>query len=277
MQNVKLINYKSMNTKFNHFSIVPTNITTKRSKLVKRIICSVICLLLSTNIFAQKDVTKFLGIPVDGTKSEMRQKLIKKGFQYNAKNDYLSGEFNGRDVNIYIVTNNNKVYRIMVDDANYTDESQIKIRYNNLVKQFLNNDKYLPVSIDTIDDIDISYEMTVYKTQISASFAQLSGDFAKLYKTALNMQQNSNVTIEDSTALAELMINICEKYGYTSEKMYDLSEEEQSSLVQEVIMKELLTLMANNSVWFTINEFYGKYGITMYYDNKYNKANGEDL
>lgn len=28
-------------------------------------------------------------------------------------------------------------------------------------------------------------------------------------------------------------------------------------------------------VWFIINENYGKYYITMYYDNEHNKANGE--
>lgn len=266
-----------MKTIFYHFSFSSTDIVTKRSRLVKRIICSVICLLLSTNIFAQKDVTKFLGIPVDGTKSEMRQKLIKKGFKYNAKKDYLSGKFNGRDVHLYIATNNNKVYRIMVSDANYVDEAQIKIRYNNLVKQFLNNDKYLPVSIDTIDDIDISYEMTIYKKQISAQFAQLSEDFTKLYKTAKSTQQNSNITTKDSTELVEFMINMCEEYGYTLEQMSNLSEEERTSLVQEIIMKELLGFMANNSVWFTIHDFYGEYYINIYYDNNYNAANGEDL
>ena len=266
-----------MKTNFYHFSFSSTDIVTKRSRLAKRIICSVICLLLSTNIFAQKDVTKFLGIPVDGTKSEMRQKLIKKGFKYDAKNDYLTGKFNGRNVHIYIVTNNNKVYRIMVADANTVDEAQIKIRYNNLVNQFLNNDKYLPVSIDTIDDMDISYEMLIHKKQISASFAQLSGDFAKIYKISQDIQQNSNTTIEDSTALAELMINMCEKHGYTVEQVSNLSEEERSSLVQKMLMEEYLNFSTYNTVWFTINEFYGEYHISIYYDNKYNEANGEDL
>ena len=265
-----------MKTNFYHFSFSSTDIVTKRSRLAKRIICSVICLLLSTNIFAQKDVTKFLGIPIDGTKSEMRQKLIKKGFKYNAKNDYLTGEFNGRKVNVYIVTNNNKVYRIMVADANTVDETQIKIRYNNLVNQFLNNDKYLPVSIDTVDDIDISYEMLIHKKQISASFIQLSGDFAKIYKISQDIQQNSNTTI-DSTEIEQLMINMFKKHGYTAEQVSNLSKEELESLSEEISMKEALTFMTYNSVWLTINESYGKYYISIFYDNNYNKANGEDL
>jgi hypothetical protein len=44
---------------------------------------------------AQKDVTKFLGIPVDGYKAEMKKKLTNKGFTYNARNDCFEGEFNG--------------------------------------------------------------------------------------------------------------------------------------------------------------------------------------
>ena len=75
--------------------------------------------LLSDNLNAQKDVTKFLGIPVDGFKAEMLSKLKSKGFSVNTSNkDVLNGEFNGRDVNIFIKTNNNKVFRLAVADAN---------------------------------------------------------------------------------------------------------------------------------------------------------------
>ena len=35
--------------------------------------------------------------------------------------------------------------------------------------------------------------------------------------------------------------------------------------------------MFNRQVWFMIDNNYGKYGIIMYYDNKLNEANGEDL
>ena len=61
---------------------------------------------------AQIEVTKFLGIPVDGNKQQMIQKIKEKGYLYNSNYDRLEGEFNGRDVFIYVVTNNNKVYRI---------------------------------------------------------------------------------------------------------------------------------------------------------------------
>lgn len=56
-------------------------------------------------------ITKFLGIPVDGSKTSMIQKLKQKGFTYNSYADCLTGEFNGRKVNLFVATNNNKVWR----------------------------------------------------------------------------------------------------------------------------------------------------------------------
>jgi len=69
-----------------------------------------IMLILSENLYAQKDVTEFLGIPVDGYKSEMIEKLKAKGFTINPDTkDVLDGEFNGTNVYIFTGTNNNKV------------------------------------------------------------------------------------------------------------------------------------------------------------------------
>lgn len=47
---------------------------------MKRIIACCIITLLTVAVYAQKDVTTFLGIPIDGFKSEMRKKLIAKGY-----------------------------------------------------------------------------------------------------------------------------------------------------------------------------------------------------
>ena len=55
---------------------------------------------------AQTDVTKFLGIPVDGDKSEMMEKLKSKGFtQGPYAEDVLRGGFNGKEVDVFISTN----------------------------------------------------------------------------------------------------------------------------------------------------------------------------
>lgn len=134
-------------------------------------------LITSTSVFAQKEVTKFLGIPVDGYKTEMIQKLKAKGYTYNSTTDCLEGEFNGRDVEIAVVTNNNKVYRIFVADKYSVDESQIKIRFNNLCQQFSNNAKYITLKNYSIPESeDISYEMLVNKKPYQAAFYQVLSD-----------------------------------------------------------------------------------------------------
>ena len=133
---------------------------------------------------SQKDVTTFLGIPVDGFKSQMREKLIAKGFTPVKGQEYLKGEFNGTNVIVRIVTNNNKVYRIYLADENSLDEANIKIRYNNLVRQFEKNQRYISTSDFSISDSEnISYEMICNKKTYDAIYYQKSktedGDASK--------------------------------------------------------------------------------------------------
>lgn len=172
-------------------------------------------ILLSSTAFAQNNVTQFLGIPVDGTKTDMIQKLKAKGFIYDAVNDMLEGEFNGRDVMIVIVTDNNKVYRICIIDKNESSESQIKIRFNTLCHQFENNKKYLPVENNqTISESeDISYEITVHKKEYQAAFYQVGPDGATSYY---------NKTEEEIEQLAKKVVwfTISERYGKYSIIMY---------------------------------------------------------
>ena len=101
---------------------------------MKQFLLSVIFAFAFTQVFAQKDVTTFLGIPVDGTKSERMTKLKAKGFVYDSELGVLKGKFNGLDSYIGIQTNNNNVvWRIIVIDANSLSETGIKYRYNNLI------------------------------------------------------------------------------------------------------------------------------------------------
>ena len=215
--------------------------------------------------------TKFLGIPVDGTRFEVNQKLKAKGFvrDYDATEqagfEVLEGEFNGRDVRVFVETNRNKVYRICLVDKSPVDETQIKIRFNNLCNQFENNSKY--ISYDSIgyrisDNEDISYEMSVNKKQYQAIFYQKFSEsdsmlIAKYIKKELLKQYENNdslMALPEETKLKS--INMSEKYA---------------------LSMAFLAFNFSRNVWFTINEFYGKYYISMYYDNEYNEANGEDL
>lgn len=210
---------------------------------------------------AQNDVTTFLGIPVDGFKSEMKQKLVSKGFvpKKVGTNEFLEGEFNGTDVHVYIGTNNNKVYRIMLCDANTQNEANIKIRFNKLVSQFENNKRYTSLDKYTLsDEENISYEMTVNNKNYDALFYQVP-----------NMEK------ADTLALQEKVRNeLLSKY--TEAELKNPSEEITKE-IQNTAIKIGMKMMFMKPVWFRICESYGEYYITMFYDNEYNHANGEDL
>lgn len=140
---------------------------------MKKILLFFCIAFFSFNIYSQ-DAIKFLGIPVDGTKKEMGAKLRAKGYEYNSYFDFYTGEFNGTEVAIRIQTVNNKVWRVIVLDVNCTNETNIKIRFNNLFGQLSNNGKYFLVGGEMLSDSDdIGYEITVKNKRYQATFAPL--------------------------------------------------------------------------------------------------------
>lgn len=213
---------------------------------------------------AQNDVTEFLGIPVDGAKAAMIQKLKAKGFRVSPHiKDALTGRFNGRDVNVYIGTNKNKVYRIMVCDADVQDAASIKIRFNNLCQQFKQNSKYISVGNELIpDEEDISIGIMAKNKRYEAVFYQMP----KELKDTLMFFNKIN---------DQLMPVL--KGKYTEEELANPTEEMKKEYMQ-MFDEHLLGLSSKKQVWFMIAETtYGQYYITMFYDNKNNDANGEDL
>lgn len=229
------------------------------NKNMKKIIVGFITFLFALCTYAQKDVTQFLGIPVDGSKSEMIQKLKAKGFRPNPLiKDALDGKFNGMDVNVFIDTNNNKVCRIMICDANSVDERSIQIRFNNLCHQFEKNPKYTSLKNELIpDDEDIAYEMTVHNKRYEAIFYQQS------------------IELSDTTFLQEQLMPILLK-KYTADELANPTESIKEDMLK-MSVEFLLDLYSKKPVWFMISQNLGKYYITMFYDNEYNRANGEDL
>lgn len=229
-------------------------------------ILTLLSLLLISSLFvsAQKDVTTFLGIPVDGTKTEMKKKLMAKGFTPKVEDgtEFLEGEFNGMDVQIYIVTNNNKVYRLMLADKLLVDEANIKIRFNTLVGQFERNSRYsAPIEIEDQripDNEDISYEMNIHKKIYEAVFFQKPDD-EKV----------------DTVALRENILQAIYAQ-YTPEQLENADDDmKRDMMISALIVAE--ELLRKKSVWFRITDYNGKYGINMFYDNEYNHADGEDL
>ena len=223
---------------------------------MKKLLCVTIALLYAAAMQAQeeeKDVTKFLGIPVDGYKPAMIEKLKAKGFTPAiAGKDVLEGEFNGTDVLLLINTNNYKVCGITLIDKYILDESAIKIRFNRLCEQFENNPKYIPNTEpdkeQTIpDDEHLSYEMGVNNKRYAAFYSQLP----------------DSVTKEQAL-------------GYLTGPIGEVSPEKM--LERASILRKFYMAVQNKRVGFMlVEESAGKYRIYMFYENEYNKANGEDL
>lgn len=224
---------------------------------MKKTLLTVLLFIFSSVLYAQTDVTQFLGIPVDGSKSEMIQKLKAKGYTSTPfDKDILTGQFNGTDVEIHIVTNNNKVCRIMVCDEKPSDERSIQIRFNRLCEQFKNNSKYLSLENQLIpDDEDISYEIIVHKKRYEAVFYQ--------------KPQMDTITIVN-----EMRPILLSKY---TEEQLENATDEVSSEILKMSIEYVIEKSSKKPVWFMISNHLRGYFITMFYDNEYNRANGEDL
>ena len=232
----------------------------KRTFKLIAILCTIVAASLTSSLYAQ-DVTTFLGIPVDGYKPEMRKQLLAKGFTANKfeNNEFFEGEFNGTDVRIYITTNNNKVCRLMICDQNTQNATNIKIRFNRLVKQFEKNERYMSLDDQTIDDKeDISYEITVHDKNYDAIFFQYP-----------DMNKVDTIAIQN-----EIKKELIKTF---KEEDFDNPSQELTEAATKAGFAKFSEMVRMKPVWFRIAKHYGEYYIVMYYDNEYNRAQGDDL
>lgn len=261
---------------------------------MKRFFVLITLALALTNIFyAQNDVTKFMGIPVDGTKNEMINQLLKKGFKHDESQDNwtrLTGFFNGVNSNIYITTNKNIVDRIFVCDKNTYSKSQIIIRFNKLVKQFANNENYISDGYEKFiipQNEDISYEMLCHNKNYNALFYQ-KPDTININEYTSNLNNLSdeelcnkvNNLIQSDTLLIKKLYNTFDLEYFNNRKGIDIDNKNKGFLIMVAELSNLHKLSFNKykkPVWFTICTYGSEYYIAIYYDNEYNKAQGEDL
>ena len=219
-------------------------------KLAISIVLSIISILNR-----QKDVTRFLEIPIDGEKLEVVNKLKEKGFVPCQGDDILEGKFKGSDVYLYIATNDkDKVCRIIVRDKNFVGEEEIKERFNTLCNKFKYASHYISfMNYNIPKGENISYEMSADKKKYRAIF------FQTLQKIDI---------IEIKSEIKSRIEKIC-----TEKEESDILEKECNNFLTSY----LLYLLFKKSVKIAISESNGQYYITMYYDNVYNQTNGEDL
>ena len=198
------------------------------------------------------DVLKFLGIPVDGSKEQMYNRLKEKGFSGYSWNEYLEGIFNGEQVKAFIGTNHGIVDRIKVVFP-YTEERLNKVKYNTLISRFGRNPKYTELRENKVilEDEDISYEITLHDRVYDAVYYLLRSDV------------NANSWKEDFYR------------EYNARYKKPLSELTQIEL-EEVLfsLPQRISDAIIGIVWFTLPE---EHRIELYYDNLKNRPRGEDL
>lgn len=252
-------------------------------------VVSIVC--LAQNVGAPK----FLGIPIDGTKSQFVTKLKSKGFIYSSFDDCYKGQFNGQDVRVYVHTNHSVVDRVYVAFP-YRSEEDVKIEYNILLQQFHSNGKYLDLSFNERipDDEDISYEINVKNKRYQASFCYFDPDrdvvgFAKELTGKLSdyfTEEQAEKFIEctrklasDSSADKSDIVEQFTKAMFQSDTADSTVEQQNEELYYKFMVDFLNAFreLADGDVWFMIHEHYGKCNIGLYYDNLHNRANGEDL
>ena len=102
------------------------------------------------------------------------------------------------------------------------------------------------------EDEDISYEMTVHKKRYEAVFYQ--------------------APVEPDSLAVRMFLSS----RYTDEQIEHGTEELKTEMYSKAL-DYLLERKLKKPVWFMISEHSGKYYICMFYDNEYNRANGDDL
>lgn len=128
-------------------------------------IAATLFLMLCSCLFAiaqNSNTLTFLGIPVDGSEQEMIDQLKQKGFKEKIGYDCLTGQFNGETVDVYIHTNHKVVDRIFVAFQPTTIYENLS-KYNKLLAQFKNNNKYSDFGVNSEIPMD---EVTFYENML---------------------------------------------------------------------------------------------------------------
>lgn len=215
---------------------------------------AVMLCMLPLSLLAESKAIRFLGIPVDGPKSEMIEKIKAKGFTYHITEDYFTGYYYGYPVYVFVQLENRVVNRIIVYDIPQCNQKEIKKRFNELCTKFDRDKRYRSLS-DSIVKIrqneDILKEMRLHQKQYRGLYAQ------------------GRTTRADSLAIQEALrktdspVSIETKY-----KTESLRESRRRIHVKAMKRVTPICDGVNKSVvWFAISEKFKKFGMILVYDN----------
>ena len=244
---------------------------------MKRLITILFILILHSVAFGQNNtegIIKFLGIPIDGNKQDMYFELKEKGFIYNRYSDSFSGQFNGRDVTLYVDDNHGVVDRVCVVFP-ITNRRTVIQEFNDLLSQFESNKKYIASGSysEIPSNENLAFEMTIHNKIYSARFNYISPDLFTAEEVASIRQEvdvYKNMTPEERQQFFDSFSDsLGDSIQLTNPQM------DMNSLFS--LVKKMTSLEAGQ-VWFTIIKLsLREYQVALYYDNLLNRPHGEDL
>ena len=238
---------------------------------MRKLIITLLLTVLCSAAFAQESnngTLKFIGIPIDGPKEQLIEKIKAKGFRSSPYREGLLGQFNGQTVEVEVLDNHGTAYCVCVAFPG-TSAYMVRTEYNALLEQFLCNDKYLPVkSYEKIpEDVDFSFGIAAFNEKYRPSFAYISPDiFTKDEAKKLREAYAKLMTMPEEERNSEeslLLAFASDVNGWTPE--------EASAFTNK------LPTIRDGGVCFTIIPDSGEYQIGLFYYNLKNAPRGEDL
>lgn len=235
----------------------------KTNYIIHLILLTVLLSVLPANIMAQKYPTRFLGFPVDGPKATMIKNLESKGFVYHSGEDYFTGVYFGEPVYIFINTRDAKVNRVLVYDIIQRDSLEVKHRFNEVYRRFVNNNLYEYLSgkkgkISTTENIAIGI------SQYSKNYRAVYGQKRKTSADSMDVQRRALIPIK--TAPVDM------------KRLKTDFRERLRRIHAKALMRSVSTTDDRymNQVWFAISRKHGKYAVIHSFDNLYNFTQPSD-
>lgn len=235
-----------------------------KTKLIfKLLLLAGILLVTPFEASAQKYATRFLGFFVDGPKETMIENLKSKGFVYHSEDDYFTGVYFGEPVYIFLNTRDGKLNRVLVYDITQRDSAEVKQRFNQVYKRFVNNDIYVYLS-GKKGKISTSENIAIGINQYSKNYRAVYGQKRKTSADSLDVQRRAlkptNVTQEDIKQM-------------TSSLRQRLRRLHARALMRSVSTTDDRYM---NQVWFAISQKFGKFAVIHSFDNLNNFTQPSD-
>lgn len=208
-------------------------------------------------------ITRFLGIPVDGSKADMIENLKQKGYTYHDAEDYFTGYYFGSPVYIFLQTVKGKVSRVVVYDIPQRNEQEIKARFNMVYDKFSNSSRYIPHQKKNarISDKEVISDQMRHHKLYKAVFKQIK-------EKALNPENivKASMVPQGATTIDAEILN--DDYYERSRRIHARA----LAHINKHVAHD--TEGHENQVWFSISERFGKYALILFYDNIPNLLDG---